>query len=73
MNIKRFELALERIQSSDWREFEKLASAFLASEFDVYVSTASNSGDGGRDGELYSTDDPLVVAQFSVAEDWSKK
>lgn len=73
MNIKRFELTLERIQPSDWREFEKLASTFLASEFEVFVSTASNSGDGGRDGELYRTDEPTVVAQFSVTEDWNKK
>ncbi|OFI07942.1 hypothetical protein BEE60_08825 [Klebsiella pneumoniae] len=73
MNTKRFELALERLKPSDWREFEKLASAFLASEFDVYISTAANSGDGGRDGELYSTDDPKVMAQFSVTDDWNKK
>ncbi|EPT2491143.1 hypothetical protein ACVPN4_005395, partial [Klebsiella pneumoniae] len=71
MNTKRFELALERLKPSDWREFEKLASAFLASEFDVYISTAANSGDGGRDGELYSTDDPKVMAQFSVTDDWN--
>ncbi|HCC5967405.1 TPA: hypothetical protein M5867_005091, partial [Klebsiella pneumoniae] len=44
-----------------------------ASEFDVYISTAANSGDGGRDGELYSTDDPKVMAQFSVTDDWNKK
>lgn len=73
MNTKRFELALERLKPSDWREFEKLASAFLASEFDVYISTAANSGDGGRDGELYSTDDPKVMAQFSVTDEWNKK
>ncbi|MEN4873177.1 hypothetical protein [Kosakonia cowanii] len=73
MNIKRFELTLERIKPSDWRAFEKLASSFLASEFDKFVSTATSSGDGGRDGEIYSTEDPKVMAQFSVTDKWKKK
>jgi hypothetical protein len=29
MNINLFKLALERLEPSDWEEFERLASAFL--------------------------------------------
>lgn len=52
MNSRRLELALKELQSSDWRLFEKLCSAFLSSEFDDLRTTASPSGDEGRDAEL---------------------
>lgn len=74
MNTKRFQLCLEQLKPSHWAEFEKLASVFLAAEFGELRTTASNSGDGGRDAELFSPDDdPRVVAQYSVAEDWQTK
>lgn len=74
MITKRLELALDRLQPSDWERFERLASAFLASDFDQLRTVASPSGDEGRDAELFSPeDDPTVVAQYSVAKDWQAK
>lgn len=74
MNTKRFELALDRLQSSDWAPLERIASIFLAAEFDNLRTVASSSGDGGRDSELFSPqDEPKVVAQYSVAKDWQAK
>jgi hypothetical protein len=70
----RLELALDRLQSSDWNRFERLASAFLATEFDALRTLASPAGDDGRDAELYSpTSESTVVFQFSVAVDWRAK
>jgi len=70
----RLELALERLHASDWNRFEKLASAFLAAEFDTLRTVASPSGDEGRDAELFSpTSESTVVFQFSVAADWKAK
>jgi hypothetical protein len=74
VNTKRFELALDRLQSSDWAPLERIASVFLASEFDNLRTVASSSGDGGRDAELFSPlNEPKVVAQYSVAKDWKAK
>jgi len=70
----RLQLALERLQSSDWNRFERLASAFLATEFDTLRTVASSAGDEGRDAELFSpTSESTVVFQFSVAADWRAK
>ncbi len=67
--------ALDRLEPSDWARFEKLCHAFFASEFgDLYRSTASPSGDEGRDAELFSPDGrSSVVLQFSVQSDWRAK
>lgn len=74
MKSKRFELALDRLQSSDWAAFERLASVFLVAEFDELRTVASPSGDGGRDSELFAPmDDPKVLAQYSVSVDWRAK
>nr|WP_314583646.1 hypothetical protein [uncultured Pseudomonas sp.] len=74
MNTKRLELALEQLDSSGWGHFERIASVFLASEFDALRTVASASGDGGRDSELFSpVNEPKVVAQYSVAQDWQAK
>lgn len=74
MITNRLQLALELLQPSDWHRFEKLASAFLASEFDALRTTASPSGDEGRDSELFApSDDPTVLLQYSVAGDWASK
>jgi hypothetical protein len=51
---KRFELALERLEPSDWHRFERLASVFLASEFNELRTTVNAAGDEGRDSELFS-------------------
>lgn len=70
----RFELALERLAPSQWEEFERLASAFLASEYPTLRTMASTSGDRGRDSELYHENStPRVVFQYSVASDWEAK
>lgn len=74
MITNRLQLALERLQPSDWHRFEKLASAFLASEFDDLRTTASPSGDEGRDGELFApVAEPKVLLQYSVSADWASK
>lgn len=74
MNTKRLELALDRLSSAEWGHFERIASTFLASEFDQLRTVASSSGDGGRDSELFSpVNEPKVVAQYSVAKDWAAK
>lgn len=74
MITNRLELALDRLQAADWARFERLASVFLAAEFDELRTVASASGDGGRDSELFSpTSEPKVVAQYSVATDWRAK
>jgi hypothetical protein len=74
MITNRLQLALERLQPSDWHRFEKLASAFLASEFDNLRTTASPSGDEGRDSELFApVAEPKVLLQYSVSADWASK
>lgn len=74
MITNRLKLALERLQPSDWHRFEKLASAFLASEFDDLRTTASPSGDEGRDSELLAPEaEPKVLLQYSVSADWASK
>ncbi|MBL8167602.1 MAG: hypothetical protein JNJ50_05585, partial [Acidobacteria bacterium] len=74
MNTDRLRLALDRLQSSDWSKFEKLASAFLASEFDDLRTTANRAGDDGRDSELFSPfSEPNVVLQYSVSTHWESK
>ena len=74
MITNRLQLALERLHPSDWHRFERLASAFLASEFDGLRTTASPAGDEGRDAELfvYATE-PKILLQYSVATDWGGK
>jgi hypothetical protein len=54
MNINLFKLALDRLKPSDWEDFERLASDFLAAEFTNLRTMAHPSGDGGRDSELFS-------------------
>ena len=70
----RFELALERLQPGDWHSFERLASKFLASEFQNLRTLASSSGDRGRDAVLFSPEGENTVAiQFSVTSHWQTK
>ena len=74
MRRERFELALERLDHNFWARFEKIASAFLASEFPKLRTVASTSGDGGRDAELFrNADDTTVLFQYSVSKDWKSK
>jgi len=74
MITNRLELALELLHPSDWQKFEKLASAFLASEFENLRTMANPSGDGGRDSELFSpAAETTVLLQYSVSADWAGK
>jgi hypothetical protein len=74
MITDRLKLALERLEPSDWHRFERLASAFLASEFDALRTKASPSGDEGRDSELFAPEaEPKVLLQYSVSKDWAGK
>jgi len=74
MSTARLELALERLQPSDWERFERLASAFLASEFTELRTVAWPSGDKGRDAQLWSSEhEPSVMMQYSVTESWKAK
>lgn len=70
----RFELALTTMKGSDWEYFERLCSTFLATEFPGLRTTASASGDGGRDAEVFSDlEAPRVKFQYSVRKDWNAK
>ena len=74
MNQKLFELALDKLKASDWLHFEELASKFLVNDYPTIRTTASPSGDKGRDSELFSPDGkPNVVMQYSVSENWDTK
>ncbi len=70
----RLELALDLLQPTDWRRFEKFASEFLVNDFPGLVDTSSPSGDGGRDAEVFSPgNDPTVFLQYSCTSDWTGK
>ena len=74
MNSERFRFALVNLTSGDWERFEKLAATFIASEYPVLRTTASSSGDQGRDGQLFSPrDTPTIMLQYSVTIDWESK
>lgn len=70
----RFHLALQQIKRSQWEEFERLCSAFLAAEFPGLRTMASPGGDRGRDAELYSNGAiPQVMFQYSLRSKVSDK
>jgi hypothetical protein len=74
MTNQRLQLALQQLQSSDWRRLELFASEFLVSEFPNLRSTASPSGDGGRDAEIITFKDaPIHALQYSVTPNWEAK
>jgi hypothetical protein len=58
----------------DWLDFEHFAAEFLAPDYPSLRTTATPSGDGGRDGEIYSVEEePHTVIQYSVTRDWRAK
>jgi len=74
MSRARFELALERLRGGDWERFESFASEFLVSEFNSLRTTASPSGDRGRDSYLFRPkDDVTTLLQYSVTKFWDRK
>src|SRR6266516_1917267 len=74
VTYERFKLALLRVDGTQWRAFEQLATVFLADEYPSLRPMASESGDEGMDATLFQpTDDPDVILQFSVRQDWAAK
>lgn len=74
MTNPRLELAMKQLHAGVWRDFEVFAAEFLAVEYPGLRSTASASGDRGRDGEVFSIDgEPGIGAQYSVAQDYTTK
>ena len=74
MSRERLQLALERLRSDQWKIFEEFASAFLTSQYPNLRTVAKQSGDLGRDAELFSYDGRIPTAlQYSVAKDWKTK
>ena len=74
VSAARFELALDRLKSSDWERFERLCSVFLSADFAGARTMASSSGDRGRDAELHTvTGEPNTLFQFAVRQDWQTK
>lgn len=74
MAKSRLELALSLLDGGDWRAFERFAAEFLAVEYPDLRTTASASGDGGRDAELYvPLEEPTTAIQISVRQDWDTK
>ena len=74
MKRERLKLALEKIRPEQWSLFEEFASEFLSSEYPNIRSTASSSGDRGRDAELFTYDGLIkTVLQYSVGKNWESK
>lgn len=70
----RLALALEQLGPGDWLDFEKFAAEYLVIEYPGLRTTASPSGDKGRDGELYEIgEEPDTMLQYSVSVDWENK
>src|SRR4051794_25684669 len=74
MNRNRFRLAMEQLRPAQWERFEQLASEFLIDDYPGLRTTASPSGDGGRDAKLFTPEgDEDVAIQYSVRVDWTTK
>jgi hypothetical protein len=74
MSSNQLRFALEKLSSGDWETFERFCSKFLVPEFPSLRTTATPSGDMGRDAELYINDsEPLTCLQYSVSQDWKTK
>ncbi|MET9177908.1 hypothetical protein ABZX88_06725 [Kitasatospora aureofaciens] len=74
MTRERLTLALERLDSGEWKTFEGFAADFLAVEYPSLRTMAAPAGDKGRDGQMYlPSEDPKVMVQYSVTSDWSSK
>ena len=74
MQRERLQLALERLHPGQWRLFEEFASTFLSTQYPNLRTVASQSGDQGRDAELFSYDGRIqTILQYSVSQDWKSK
>ncbi|MGD9528097.1 MAG: hypothetical protein AB7L91_18750 [Dehalococcoidia bacterium] len=71
---ERFQWALDQLDPTQWRYFERLATVFLSDEYPSLRPVAAMSGDGGADAMLFEVeDDPTVILQFSVRKDFAAK
>jgi hypothetical protein len=68
----RLSFALKHLSRTDWEAFEHLASTYLAADFPE-LRTLAGVGDEGQDAVLYAVDQPQIVVQYSIAEDWREK
>lgn len=74
MSCELLTLSLDRLESSDWSYFESLCSKYLSSEYNTLRTMAATNGDGGRDSELFcSEDDSSIAIQYSVTKSWKSK
>ncbi len=74
MPSDRLRIALRELPSSDWNYFERFTSEYLVVEFPNLRTMASQSGDKGRDAQLFEFEDvPKTVFQYSLSADWSTK
>jgi hypothetical protein len=69
---ERLRFALTHLTSTDWGAFEQLASTFMAADFSE-LRTIAGTGDEGRDAVFESADNPQIVVQYSIVEDWPSK
>lgn len=70
----RLRFALEQLDSGDWQLFERFCSEFLIPDFPALRTTATPSGDKGRDGELFSVSGVTRTGfQYSVTTSWRSK
>ena len=74
MQRERLQLALERLRPEQWKLFEEFASAFLSAQYPNLRTVASQSGDQGRDAELFLYDGRIqTILQYSVSQKWESK
>ncbi|MEU6214243.1 hypothetical protein ABZ891_30650 [Streptomyces sp. NPDC047023] len=74
MSRERLKLALQTLESGDWRTFEEFAADFLVVDYPTLRTMAAPQGDKGRDGQLYiPSEQPTDMVQYSVAQDWKAK
>lgn len=74
ISAERFQWALDQLDPTQWRLFERLATVIMSAEFPSLRPVAAMSGDGGVDAMLFATEaDPTVLLQFSVRKDYSSK
>lgn len=73
-NYEGFRHALNTIDGTQWRLFERLANVFLSNEFPSLRPMAAPGGDEGMDAYLFrAVDDDDVALQFSLRKDWRQK
>lgn len=74
MPSPRLDMALRELTGADWQIFEKFASEFLAVDFPSLRTKAAESGDKGRDAQLFRPDEsPSTMVQYSLRKDWNAK